>query len=77
MYQKPKRIAPKLKAIRVHLGLSQTGMKELLKMKSPYGRISEFERGKRQPTVLTLLAYARAANVPLEEIVDDDLELTF
>jgi transcriptional regulator with XRE-family HTH domain len=76
MYERPKRIAPKLKAIRQHLGISQTGMKELLNMKSPYGRISEFERGKRQPTILTLLDYARAAKVPLEEIVDDELELS-
>lgn len=76
MYERPKRIAPKLKAIRVHLGLSQTGMKELLNMKSPYGRISEFERGKRQPTILTLLAYARAGKVSLESLVDDEMELT-
>jgi transcriptional regulator with XRE-family HTH domain len=76
MYERPKRIAPKLKAIRARLGISQTGMQQLLKLKGCYTRISEYERGKRQPTLLTLLSYARAAGVPLEEIVDDELELT-
>ena len=73
---KPKHLAAKLRAVRDHLGVSQTGMKELLNFNSPYGRISEYERGKRQPTILTLLAYARVAKVPLEEIVDDELELS-
>jgi transcriptional regulator with XRE-family HTH domain len=76
MIKRPKNIARKLRVIRGHLGVSQTGMKELLNFNSPYGRISEYERGKRQPTILTLLAYARVAKVPLEEIVDDELELT-
>lgn len=74
---RPQRIAEKVKAIRQHLGVSQTGMKHILKYKGNYGRISEYERGKRIPTVLTLLAYARAGKVPLEQIVDDELELTF
>ena len=76
MRERPKRIAPKLKAIREHLGISQTGMKLRINFKGDYGRISDYELGKRQPTILTLLAYARAAKVPLEEIVDDEMELT-
>jgi transcriptional regulator with XRE-family HTH domain len=76
MYERPKRIAPKLRAIRQRLGLSQTGMLRKLKLNCAYGRISEFERGKRQPTIVVLLAYARAAKVPLEEIIDDEMELT-
>jgi transcriptional regulator with XRE-family HTH domain len=75
--KRPKNIARKLRVIRGHLGVSQTGMKELLNFNSPYGRITEYERGKRQPTILTLLAYSRVARVPLEQIVDDDLELIF
>ncbi len=77
MYQQPKRLALKLKAIREYLGLSQTEMKDFLKIKSSYNHISEFERGIRVPTILTLLAYARAGNVSLESLVDDELELTF
>jgi transcriptional regulator with XRE-family HTH domain len=47
-----------------------------LNLKCCYTRISEFECGRRQPTVLVLLAYARVAGIPLEEIIDDELELT-
>ena len=76
MRDKPQRVAPKLKAIRQRLGLSQTGMLQKLNLKCCYGRISEFERGRRFPSVPTLLAYARAAQIPLEEIVDDEMELS-
>ncbi len=77
MREKPIRLATKLKAIRQRLGVSQTGMKRLLNFKGQYGRISEYELGKRQPTITVLLSYARAANIPLEQIVDDELELGF
>jgi transcriptional regulator with XRE-family HTH domain len=73
----PKRIAEKLLAIRRHLALSQTEMKERLHSVNHYGRISEYELGRRVPTILTLLGYARAAKVPLEHIVDDEIELKF
>jgi transcriptional regulator with XRE-family HTH domain len=71
----PKRIGPKVLAIRQHLALSQTQMKDRINFPGDYGRISDYELGKRVPTILTLLAYARAAKVPLEQIVDDEIEL--
>jgi transcriptional regulator with XRE-family HTH domain len=49
-------------------------MKQLLNFKGTYGRISEFEIGKKQPSIPVLLSYARVANLTLEEIVDDELE---
>jgi len=52
-------------------------MKHRINFSGDYGRISDYESGKRVPTILTLLAYARAAKIPLEQIVDDDLELIF
>ena len=73
--ERPQRIAGKLLAIRQHLGVSQTGMKRLLNYPGPYGRISEWELGKRQPPMTIVLAYARAASVQMEQIVDDELEL--
>ena len=76
MHERPQRIAPKLKAIRRHLGLSQTGLKRRINFKGNYGHISSYELGKRQPNLLTLLAYARAAKVPVEEIIDDEMELS-
>ena len=75
MRDNPRRIASKLKAIRERLGVSQTGMKRLLNFKGPYSRISEFEIGRRMPPLKVLLSYARAAHIPLEQIVDDQLEL--
>jgi transcriptional regulator with XRE-family HTH domain len=73
--ERPQRVAGKLLAIRRHLGVSQTGMKRLLNFKGDYTRISEFELGRRAPSLIVLLSYARAAGIPLEQIVDDRLEL--
>ena len=77
MREKPMRLAPKLKAIRERLGVSQTGMKRRLNYPGPYTRVSEWELGKRQPPMTIVLAYARAARVQMEQIVDDELELGF
>lgn len=71
------RLAEKLLQIRVGLGLSQTQMLERLGLADTmhYGRISEYEQDKREPNLITLLAYARAASVHLEDIVDDNFDL--
>jgi hypothetical protein len=53
-------------------------MARLLPMlKGGHYSISEFERGRRVPNVLVLMAYARASKIPLESIVDDEIELKF
>lgn len=75
MREKPVRLPAKLRTIRERLGVSQTGMKRLLNFDGPYGRVSEWELGKRQPPLTIVLSYARAAGIPLEQIVDDELEL--
>ena len=74
---KPERLAEKLRSIRVGLGLSQTQMLRQLEMEERlyYGRISEYELGKREPTLMTILQYARAAGVHMEDVVDDELDL--
>ncbi|HEY0367468.1 MAG TPA: helix-turn-helix transcriptional regulator [Pyrinomonadaceae bacterium] len=74
---RPLRLAEKLLQIRNGLGLSQTQMLERLGLGDSmhYGRISEYEQDKREPSLITLLAYARAASVHLEDIVDDDFDL--
>ena len=74
---RPLRLAEKLLQIRTALGLSQTQMLERLGLGDTmhYGRISEYEQDKREPSLITLLAYARAASVHLEDIVDDDFDL--
>jgi transcriptional regulator with XRE-family HTH domain len=74
---KPKRLAEKLRQIRLALGLSQTEMLRRLGLEEEmlYARISEYETGQREPSLLTLLAYSRAAGVLMEEIADDEVDL--
>lgn len=74
---KPERLAEKLRAIREALGLSQTQMLKRLEHDETmhYGRISEYETGKREPTLMTLLQYARVGGVHMEDLVDDELDL--
>jgi len=75
--ERPERLAEKLLQIREALGLSQTEMlRRLGKEKSGHRNfISDYENGKRLPSLLELLAYARAAGVSMEVLVDDDLNL--
>lgn len=74
---KPKRLPEKLLQIRTSLGLSQTGM--LRRLGNPdrllQTSISGYERGVRDPPLLVLLAYADAAGVYMDVLVNDDLDL--
>lgn len=74
---KPKRLAEKLQQIRLALGLSQTEMLKRLRLEEgmKYARISEYEQGVREPSLLTLLEYSRVAGVHMEVLADDELEL--
>ena len=72
------RLAKKLRQIRIALGLTQQQMFERLgETKTPLyrGHIGEYETGTRDVPVLVLLRYARIAGVPMECLVDDDLDL--
>lgn len=71
---KPKHLAAKLLTIRKTHGLTQQQLGN--KIKTTASRISEFERGRRSPDLILLLAYARLADIPIEHIVDDDIDLT-
>jgi transcriptional regulator with XRE-family HTH domain len=76
---RPKRLATKLRQVRTLLDLTQEQMAEALKhIESPpqSGHISEFENGRREPSLLFLLAVARLAGVPMEMLVDDELDLS-
>jgi len=75
-------LARKLWQIRATLNLSQAEMVETLKsqrlpapLKVYPGNLSRFEQGEREPSPLVLLAYARAACVAVEVLIDADLEL--
>src|ERR1044071_4667921 len=74
---KPKRLAEKLLQIRLALGLSQTEMLKRLGLEEDmkYARISEYEQGMREPSLLTLLEYSRVAGIHMEVLADDELDL--
>src|SRR5688500_2280344 len=75
---RPKRLAEKLRQIRLALGLSQPEMHRRLGVEEefPYTRISAYELDKNEPSLTTVLAYARVAGIPMEHLVDDGLDLT-
>jgi hypothetical protein len=52
-----------LLAIRQRLGVSQSGMGQLLELTNSAARMSEYESGIREPNLLVLLRYARLAGV--------------
>ena len=74
---RPQRLAEKLLQIRTALGLSQTGMYKHLGVEDliDYTKISTYELGKREPPLMILLQYAHAANVYVEALIDDELDL--
>lgn len=67
----------KLRAVRKHLGLSQSQLAAQLTQKPHYGRVSEYERGRRTPGLTALLDYARLGKIHIDDLVDDGIELTF
>ena len=75
--ERPERLAEKLWTIRQTLGISQS---ELLRRlgaedRMAYHRISEFESGKGEPSLIILLEYARVAGVCVDVLIDDRLDL--
>lgn len=74
---RPKRLAEKLKKIREDLKLSQNELIERMGFTEVIfqGNISQYELGRREPPLPILLSYARLATVPIEVLVDDELNL--
>lgn len=74
---KPARLASKLLEIRQQLGLSQNGMIRRLGLvdRLVQAEVSAYELGLREPPLQVLLAYARAANVLVEWLIDDEIDL--
>ena len=75
---RPKHLAKKLLQIRLSLGVSQgepvkrLGVQDLIH----YTTISKYELDKNEPPLAILLAYARLVEIPVEQIIDDEIELT-
>jgi transcriptional regulator with XRE-family HTH domain len=75
--KRPKRLPEKLLKIRLGLGLSQNGMVRQLGLEDEIERdyISKYERGMLEPSLWVLLQYARAANVWVDVLIDNELDL--
>ena len=74
---KPVRLSDKLLHIRASLGLSQSEMISKMGLADLHVReeISLFERGLREPPLPALLEYARVANVYVDALIDDEVDL--
>lgn len=76
---KPKRLAEKLLQIRNNLdgGISQNELIRRMNLENELEqeRISKYERGVLEPPLHVICAYADLANIYVEAIIRDDLEL--
>jgi transcriptional regulator with XRE-family HTH domain len=72
---KPKYLAAKLLAIRKTHELTQNQLADKIKVKAK--RISEFELGRRTPNLILLLHYARLAEIPMEFLVIDEVDVAY
>jgi transcriptional regulator with XRE-family HTH domain len=73
----PLRLGEKLRTLRTSLGLTQEQMlKRLgLPVEIQQTSISQYERGKIEPPIYVLLRYSEVANVWLEVLLRDELDL--
>ncbi len=77
MSRTPAKLGLKLRLIREHLNLT---LEETAEAIGRYetgrrSRIHEWETGKRQPDLASLLAYARLVDASTDVLIDDDLDL--
>ncbi len=74
---RPEHLPEKLLRIRTALGLSQSEMLRRLGFEEDiwYTQISGYELGRSEPPLVILLEYARVANVYVEALIDDELDL--
>jgi Predicted transcriptional regulators len=72
---RPKYLAAKLLRIRQALGLSQAKLAESLNVGINYNFVSKYENNINEPPLMVLLAYSRTSGIPLEQIIDDNLDL--
>lgn len=74
----PKRLAEKLGEIRNRLELNQSQIFNRLgetESNIYASHISSYELGTREPPLDVLLRYARIAGVPVEVLIDDEIDL--
>lgn len=75
----PKRLGQKLRQIRLNLNIG-TYEEMIDRLNCPEVKLYPssiylFEQGEREPLLNVLLQYSRLANIPVEALIDDDLNL--
>lgn len=75
--RKPDKLAEKLLQIREKLGLSQNELIKHLGIEEEItqSRISGYELGTREPSLPTLLKYARSIGISTDDLIDDEVML--
>jgi transcriptional regulator with XRE-family HTH domain len=76
---RPKRLGEKLLSIRKRLDLTQPEMIKKLAVKGEKlnpSAVSLFENGKREPSLLVLLAYSNLSGWTINDLVDDKVRLS-
>ena len=75
--ERPLRLGIKLAAIRKDFGLSQNEMLRKLGLDQKLTReeLSAYERGVREPNLMTLLKFAQAAGVYVDALINDEVDL--
>jgi transcriptional regulator with XRE-family HTH domain len=76
----PGRLSAKLLAIRERLGLTQQALAGLLRAYAPdefvdASYVSQYEKGRREPSLLILLAYSQLTGLSVNVLIDDRMEL--
>jgi transcriptional regulator with XRE-family HTH domain len=71
---RPQNLAAKLLRIRLALKLSQPQLAQRLGVRD-YSDLSKYELNKNEPPLMVLLAYARLAEIPVENLIDDQINL--
>ena len=64
----------KLLVIRQYLNVSQRVMAQLLELPKA-GRVSRYENGVREPSLMITLAYSRLGKISMASVVDDDVSI--
>jgi transcriptional regulator with XRE-family HTH domain len=74
---RPSRLAAKLKRIRLRLRLTQSELIKQLNVNEPLypASISQYEQGKREPSLPVIVRYAELAGCSTDYLIDDRLEL--
>ena len=75
--RRPQRLGEKLLQIRLAFGLSQNEMIRRLGVEDLIAQntLSSYELGNREPSLLIILAYARAAGLCADVLIDDEMGL--